>query len=147
MERFFYLHISFKSIYIMKKLLLLLTLGLFISCSNVQNPDYEKNLEIAKEWFEVFVTEDMEATAAFYADEVEYQSAFYGGPIMNRSETLEYLQGWQDNMENIAWEAEQCYQVLTQILVCQMEVLEHMDTGLVLTVSQVKVSEVYGITI
>ena len=42
----------------MKKLLLLLTLGLFISCSNVQNPDYEKNLEIAKEWFEVFVTED-----------------------------------------------------------------------------------------
>ena len=106
MERFFYLHISFKSIYIMKKLLLL-TLGLFISCSNVQNPDYEKNLEIAKEWFEVFVTEDMEATAAFYADEVEYQSAFYGGPIMNRVETLEYLQGWQDNMENIAWEAEQ----------------------------------------
>ena len=91
----------------MKKILLLLTLGLFISCSNVQHPDYEKNLEIAKEWFEVFVTEDMDATAAFYADEVEYQSAFYGAPTMNREETIQYLQGWQDNMENIAWEAEQ----------------------------------------
>ena len=55
----------------MKKIILLLTLGLFISCSNVQNPDYEKNLEIAKEWFEVFVTEDFDAITEFFADEVE----------------------------------------------------------------------------
>ena len=55
----------------MKKILLLLTLGLFISCSNVQNPEYEKNLEIAKNWFEVFVTEDFEAITDFFADEVE----------------------------------------------------------------------------
>ena len=38
----------------MKKLFLLMSLGLFISCSNVQNPDYERNLEITKEWFETF---------------------------------------------------------------------------------------------
>ena len=61
-----------------------------MSCSNVQNPDYEKNLEIAKEWFEVFVTEDFDAITEFFADEVEYQSAFYGGPLMNREETLNY---------------------------------------------------------
>ena len=79
----------------MKKIILLITLGLFISCSNVQNPDYEKNLEIAKEWFEVFVTEDFDAITEFFADEVEYQSAFYGGPLMNREETLNYLKGWQ----------------------------------------------------
>ena len=42
----------------------------------------------------------------FYADELEYQSAFYGGPIMNREETRAYLQGWQDAMEDITWEAE-----------------------------------------
>ena len=42
----------------------------------------------------------------FYADNVEYQSAFYGGPLMNKEELGEYLKGWQDNMENISWEAQ-----------------------------------------
>jgi hypothetical protein len=42
----------------------------------------------------------------FYADELEYQSAFYGGPIMSKEETTEYLKGWHDAMENITWEAE-----------------------------------------
>ena len=62
----------------MKKILLLLTLFLFFSCSNYQHPDYERNLETTKQWFEVFVTEDLDATMDFYADELEYQSAFYG---------------------------------------------------------------------
>ena len=90
----------------MKKFLLLITLGLFVSCSNVQHPDYAKNLETTKQWFEVFVTEDLDATMDFYADELEYQSAFYQGPIMNKAETREYLQGWQDAMEDITWEAQ-----------------------------------------
>ncbi len=90
----------------MKKFILITFLGLIISCSNMQNSDYEGNLEIAKEWFEVFVTEDFDALTEFYADEVEFQSAFYGGPIMNREETLNYLKGWQDAMEGITWEAE-----------------------------------------
>ena len=70
----------------MKKFLLI-TLGFFVSCSNVQHPDYAKNLETTKQWFEVFVTEDLDATMDFYADELEYQSAFYQGPIMNKAET------------------------------------------------------------
>ena len=45
----------------MKKFILIAFLGLIISCSNMQNSDYEGNLEIAKEWFEVFVTEDSAA--------------------------------------------------------------------------------------
>ena len=92
--------------YTMKKILLLLTICLFFSCSNYQHPDYEKNLETTKQWFEVFVTENLDATMDFYADELEYQSAFYGGPIMNKEETREYLKGWQDAMEGITWEAE-----------------------------------------
>ena len=88
----------------MKKILLITVLTIFISCSTGQHPDYARNLEITKEWFDVFVTEDFEAVSAYYADEVEYQSAFYGGPIMNREETLNYLKGWQDAMEEITWE-------------------------------------------
>ena len=90
----------------MKKLLLLCTVILLTSCSGVQHPDFEKNVATAKQWFEVFVTEDLDATMSFFADEVEYQSAFYGGPLMNREELREYYKGWQDAMEDITWEAE-----------------------------------------
>ena len=41
----------------MKKILLIMTLGLMVSCSNIQHPDYARNLETTKQWFEVFVTE------------------------------------------------------------------------------------------
>ena len=86
----------------MKKNTLLLTLGLFLSCSNVQNlRDYERNLEITKEWFETFGDEDLfDNTMSYFAEEIEYQSA-YGGPLMNKAETREYYQGWHDAMENI----------------------------------------------
>jgi ketosteroid isomerase-like protein len=90
----------------MKKLIFLISITLFVSCSDSQHPDYERNLEITKQWFDVFVTEDHYATMDFYAENVEYQSAFYGGPIMNKEELGEYLKGWQDNMENISWEAQ-----------------------------------------
>ena len=90
----------------MKKLIFLISIALFVSCSDFQHPDYERNLEITKQWFDVFVTEDLDATMDFYADNVEYQSAFYGGPLMNKEELGEYLKGWQDNMENISWEAQ-----------------------------------------
>ena len=49
----------------MKKLLLLMSLGLFLSCSNVQHSGYERNLEITKEWFDTFGNEDLEATMSY----------------------------------------------------------------------------------
>ena len=90
----------------MKNLIFLLSLMMLSSCSNVQHPDYERNLEITKQWFDVFVTEDFDATMEFYADNVEYQSAFYGGPLMNKEALGEYIKGWQDAMEDISWEAQ-----------------------------------------
>ena len=72
----------------MKKFLLLITLGLFVSCSNVQHPDYAKNLETTKQWFEVFVTEDLDATMDFYADELEYQSCLLYTSPSPRDATL-----------------------------------------------------------
>ena len=40
---------------------------------------------------------------------VEYQSAFYGGPLMNREETLNYLKGWQDAMGKIVLGSSKTY--------------------------------------
>ena len=90
----------------MKKLLLFISLGFFLSCSNVQRPDFERNLETTKQWFESFGNEDLDFTMSFFAEEIEYQSAFYEGPIMNKEETTEYFKGWHDAMENISYEAE-----------------------------------------
>ena len=90
----------------MKKLILFMTLGLFLSCSNVQNPDYERNLELAKQWFDNFGNEDLDFTMSFFADDIEYQSAFYDGPLMNKDETREYFKGWHDAMEDISYEAQ-----------------------------------------
>ena len=90
----------------MKKLLLFMTLGLFLSCSNVQNPDYERNLELTKQWFDNFGNEDLDFTMSFFADDIEYQSAFYDGPLMNKDETREYFKGWHDAMEDISYEAQ-----------------------------------------
>ena len=72
-----FLYINGNNYSVMKKLLLLMSLGLFLSCSNVQHSDYERNLEITKEWFDTFGNEDLEVTMSYFADEIEYQSAFY----------------------------------------------------------------------
>ena len=90
----------------MKKFILFLALGLVFSCSNVQHSDYERNLEITKKWFDTFGNEDLDYTMSFFADEIEYQSAFYAGPVMNNAQTREYYQGWHDAMEDIKYDAE-----------------------------------------
>ena len=59
----------------------------------------------------MFITEDLDATMDFYADNVEYQSAFYGGPLMNKEELGEYLKGWQDNMETFHGKLKIIFQV------------------------------------
>ena len=55
----------------MEKLIILITIIVFASCSDFHHPDYKRNLEITKQWFDVFVTEDLDATMDFYADNVE----------------------------------------------------------------------------
>ena len=79
----------------MKKIFLLATLGLLI-CSNIQHPDYAKS-EITKQWFEVFVTQDLDATMDFYADELEYQRVL--SRTYNEQQKLENIFNWQDAME------------------------------------------------
>ena len=60
------------------------------SCTGPQqNPDFEKNVDLAKNYFATFVTEDIDATAALISDDVEWQGCFYGSPVMNKEEAVE----------------------------------------------------------
>ena len=80
---------------------------LLASCSSPQqNPDFEKNVELAKNYFATFVTEDFDATAALISDDVEWQGCFYGTTLMNKEQAMEYSKGWHDAMENITYTAE-----------------------------------------
>ena len=90
----------------MKKTYMILVF-LLASCSAPQqNPDFEKNVELAKNYFSTFVTEDFDATAALLSDDVEWQGCFYGTKLMNKDQAMEYSKGWHDAMENISYTAE-----------------------------------------
>ena len=91
----------------MKKIILMMLLVILASCSGPQqNPDFEKNVDLAKNYFATFVTEDIDATAALISDDVEWQGCFYGSPVMNKEEAVEYSKGWHAAMENISYTAE-----------------------------------------
>ena len=90
----------------MKKIFIMLVF-LLASCSSPQqNPDFEKNVELAKNYFATFVTEDFDATAALLSDDVEWQGCFYGTDLMNKEQAMEYSKGWHDAMENITYTAQ-----------------------------------------
>ena len=46
-----------------------------------QNPNFDKNVELAKKWFETFTSENFEGVSDFMADDVEWRSCFYGAPL------------------------------------------------------------------
>ncbi|CAI8159598.1 MAG: Uncharacterised protein [Bacteroidota bacterium] len=91
----------------MKNLIYIAVIALLASCSQPQNPNFETNVEIAKAWFADFETEDMDKVAAYFADELEYQGAFYGMPMMTtKDQVVQYMQGWHSAMDNIKYAAE-----------------------------------------
>jgi len=91
----------------MKKLLILIMMITLSSCTGVQqNPDFDKNVELAKTWFTTFTSEDYDATAALMSEDVEWQGCFYGSPVMNKEEAMAYMKGWHDAMENITYTPE-----------------------------------------
>ena len=92
----------------MKHILLIFTAALFLgSCTQNPNPTFDANVELAKTWFSTFEAEDMESIAAMFADEVEYQGAFYGMELMStKEEVLAYMGGWHAAMDSITYTPE-----------------------------------------
>ena len=92
----------------MKHIILIFTTSLFlVSCTQNSNPTFDANVELAKTWFSKFEAEDMESIAAMFADEVEYQGAFYGMELMStKEEVLAYMGGWHAAMDSITYTPE-----------------------------------------
>ncbi len=62
----------------MKKFILIAIFGLMISCSNVQHPDYAANVELTKQWIEVFETQNFDLLTQITSTEVDATSPIYG---------------------------------------------------------------------
>ena len=91
----------------MKKIIMIALVCILTSCAqNQQNPNFEKNVELAKNWFNTFTAEDFEGCAKLMSDDVEWRSSLYGDPLMDKEATLTYMKGWQDAMENITYTPE-----------------------------------------
>jgi hypothetical protein len=81
----------------MKQILLIFTTALLlVSCTQNPNPAFDKNVDLAKTWFSAFEAEDMEAISEMFAEEVEYQGAFYGMELMNTKQKCWPI--WADGM-------------------------------------------------
>jgi len=90
----------------MKKLIILFVGALLVSCSQ-PNPSFDGNVNLAKSWFEKWQAEDIDGLAAMISDDVEWQGAFYGQPLMtNKSDVLDYINGWIGSMEDISYTPE-----------------------------------------
>jgi len=91
----------------MKKIILFIVGVIIVSCNhNQSNQKFEKNLELAKQWFEKWEAEDINALSDMISEEVEWQGAFYGQPLItNKSGLIDYINGWIGAMENINYEA------------------------------------------
>lgn len=88
----------------MKKLILIAVATFTIGCSETPNPNFDGNVALTKEWFRAFEVEDIDALMAMHAENVEWQGAFYGMPLMNGIDALsEYMQGWHAAMDNIKY--------------------------------------------
>ena len=89
----------------MKRILLIAGL-ILCSCSQpLQNPNFEKNVVLAKKWFELWEAEDIEGLSLMISDKVEWQGAFYGQELTkSKAEVIDYINGWIGAMENINYE-------------------------------------------
>lgn len=61
----------------MKKLFLLLSIVLFVSCST-SNPDYDANLVLAKKWVQAFETGDIELWKEVVSEDIQDIAPMYG---------------------------------------------------------------------
>ena len=98
----------------MKKIFLLclpfFTLILF-SCQGISNDPkpnlkYQKNLSTAKKFFELFLTEDLDAQKSLICPGVTHYPPFYGSEPGNYDALVSAGKGWMDNFDKITYNAE-----------------------------------------
>ncbi len=89
----------------MKNILLLgLSVALLTSCSQNQNPKFDKNQESVKKWFELWEIEDVNSLSEMVSEDIEWQGAAYGSEIIKtKADVINYIDAWHGAMESIKY--------------------------------------------
>ena len=93
----------------MKKITFIMLILLLASCSTPkQNPDFEKNVELTKKWFEKWESEDLDYLASQLSDDIEWQGAWYANKELynTKDDVMSYISGWINAMEDIDYSPE-----------------------------------------
>ena len=98
----------------MKKIFLIFIFFALASCdAPQQNPNFEKNVERAQEWFDKWEEEDLDYLSSKIGDEIEWQGAFYANTeyFTTKEDVVAYISGWIGAMEDINYEPENFYKI------------------------------------
>ena len=91
----------------MKKLLSILLVSIFMSCSQGGHPDFAKNTATAKNMLELQGSEaDFQAQLDLIHQDVKWQPVFFGSTEIGKEEFGQYLKAWQDEMEDVVYTAD-----------------------------------------
>ncbi len=91
----------------MKKLLSVLVVSLFISCSQGLPPEFAKNTVTAKKMLELQGSEaDFQAQLDLLHEDIKWQPVFFGSTEIGKEEFGQYLKEWQDQMEDVVYTAD-----------------------------------------
>ena len=92
----------------MKKIILLVSIVFFYSCNNTNtvseessNNNYERNLEVAKEFMKLHEMEDLESQIAMLSDDLIHEPPRYGADLQDKDGFINDIKGYQDNFENM----------------------------------------------
>ena len=91
----------------MKKLLSILLVSIFMSCSQGGHQDFAKNTATAKKMLELQGSEaDFQAQLDLIHQDVKWQPVFFGATEIGKEEFGQYLKAWQDQMEDVVYTAD-----------------------------------------
>ena len=80
----------------MKKTFLLFIIFALGSCdAPQQNPNFEKNVELTKAWFENWENEDLDYLSSKIGESIEWQGAFYANKeyFTTKEDVVAYISG------------------------------------------------------
>tara|TARA_B100000886_G_scaffold322274_1_gene265153 strand:+ start:3811 stop:4308 length:498 start_codon:yes stop_codon:yes gene_type:complete len=90
----------------MKRVIFLTVAILFASCAgDVQHPDFEKNVELSKKFFQLHGEENYTEMKDMMHDDVKWTSPKYGEGIVDKATQLGYVKMYQDLYEDIKFTA------------------------------------------
>jgi hypothetical protein len=81
----------------------------FFSCTSkqeVSNPDFEKNLAIAKKFFELHESENLASQIELLDNDLKWQPAVYGSDPYGKAEHIELLKAYHNLTDNIKYTAD-----------------------------------------